>query len=90
MSWFSISELCTLTGSQDFMNAVADECKKTRHHPEWSNVYNRTQIRWTTHNPLGLSDKDTSMAQFCDDAGKKFGEIEPEPGEGMTDCCGKK
>jgi hypothetical protein len=24
------------------------------------------RIRWTTHNPKGLSDKDVEMARFCD------------------------
>jgi 4a-hydroxytetrahydrobiopterin dehydratase len=23
-------------------------------------------VRWTTHNPPGLSDKDVEMARFCD------------------------
>jgi 4a-hydroxytetrahydrobiopterin dehydratase len=23
-------------------------------------------VRWTTHNPAGLSDKDVDMARFCD------------------------
>jgi pterin-4a-carbinolamine dehydratase len=46
------------------MNAVADEAKAAKHHPEWCNVsrawqlrfidsswqvYNRVTIRWTTH-----------------------------------------
>ncbi len=57
------------------MNTVAAECKKQKHHPEWTNVYNKTHIRWTTHNPLGLSSKDTAMARFCDDAGEQGGEV---------------
>ncbi|QIW94809.1 hypothetical protein AMS68_000327 [Peltaster fructicola] len=59
----------------DFMNYVAAECKKQKHHPEWTNIYNQTRIRWTTHNPEGLSAKDTLMARFCDEAGQQFGEI---------------
>lgn len=78
------------------MNQVAAECKTQRHHPEWRNVYNKTHIRWTTHNPEGLSSKDTNMAKFCDEAGEQFGELAPEPeekkmdGSGMPeagDCC---
>ena len=57
------------------MNHVAAECKTQKHHPEWSNVYNKTHIRWTTHNPEGLSNKDAHMARFCDEAGEKFGEL---------------
>ncbi|EMC92823.1 hypothetical protein BAUCODRAFT_77486 [Baudoinia panamericana UAMH 10762] len=58
-----------------FMDEVAAECKKQRHHPEWRNVYNKTHIRWTTHRPNGLSLKDTLMARFCDEAAKRHGEL---------------
>lgn len=68
------------------MNVVAAECKKQKHHPEWTNVFNKTHIRWTTHNPEGLSTKDTVMANFCDDAGKEFGEAEPE--DEVASCYG--
>ncbi len=78
------------------MSHVAAECKKQKHHPEWTNVYNKTHIRWTTHNPEGLSGRDTGMASFCDEAGEMFGELPPEPGENVGgsgkleggDCCG--
>lgn len=42
-------------------------------------VYNTTFIRWTTHVPKGLSDKDISLATICDAMAKDFGELEPEP-----------
>ncbi|KAI9167047.1 Pterin-4-alpha-carbinolamine dehydratase [Paramyrothecium foliicola] len=42
-------------------------------------VYNTTFIRWTTHSPQGLSDKDVSMATICDSLAKDFGELDPEP-----------
>lgn len=48
------------------MNHVAGVCKAQRHHPEWSNVYNQVFVRWTTHNPPGLSKKDLKMAEACD------------------------
>ena len=79
------------------MNQVAAECKKQRHHPEWTNIYNKTHIRWTTHNPEGLSSKDTSMARFCDQTGEEFGELPAENEEKKVesssnlkagDCCG--
>ena len=57
------------------MTKIATECKLQKHHPEWSNVYNKTRIRWTTHRPEGLSSKDVSMARYCDDAGVEFGEV---------------
>ena len=77
------------------MNEVAAECKTQKHHPEWTNVYNRAHIRWTTHNPKGMSSKDTNMARFCDKAAERFGEQELEGGQTKTDsqtmvagdCC---
>ncbi|KND93114.1 Pterin-4-alpha-carbinolamine dehydratase [Tolypocladium ophioglossoides CBS 100239] len=69
----------TFAKTWDFMTAVSLQCKVKNHHPEWSNVYSTTSIRWTTHNPLGLSDKDVSMAAACDAIAKDFGELEPEP-----------
>lgn len=77
------------------MNHVAAESKKQKHHPEWTNIYNQTRIRWTTHNPEGLSAKDTLMARFCDDAARQFGEIQDRTTQKSTegwesnarDCC---
>ncbi|KAF9784217.1 hypothetical protein IL306_007990 [Fusarium sp. DS 682] len=42
-------------------------------------VYNTTFIRWTTHNPAGLSDKDITMAAQCDALAAQLGELPPEP-----------
>lgn len=55
------------------MSLVADECKVKKHHPRWTNVYNRVSIEWTTHDPKGLSIKDVEMAEFCD---RKAAEVE--------------
>ncbi|KAL6898322.1 transcriptional coactivator/pterin dehydratase [Trichoderma evansii] len=67
------------TKTWDFMTAVSLQCKIWNHHPEWSNVYSTTFIRWTTHVPKGLSDKDIGLATLCDALAKDFGELEPEP-----------
>ncbi|GAP90360.2 putative pterin 4 alpha carbinolamine dehydratase [Rosellinia necatrix] len=59
----------------DFMTAVSLQCKLSNHHPEWSNVYNTTYIRWTTHSPEGLSAKDVQLASLCDSLARDFGEV---------------
>ncbi|KAG9231699.1 transcriptional coactivator/pterin dehydratase [Amylocarpus encephaloides] len=64
-----------------FMGTVAQECIVQKHHPEWSNVYNTTFMRWTTHSPPGLSAKDVLMARFCDEAAATFGEVYEEGSE---------
>ena len=65
------------------MNEVADECKKARHHPEWSNVYNVVFVRWTTHHESkGVTERDVQMASFCDDVAERLGEVGTVAGEG--------
>jgi 4a-hydroxytetrahydrobiopterin dehydratase len=46
-----------------FMTRVAIKAEKVDHHPEWSNVWNRVDIRLTTHDAGGLSARDMDLAQ---------------------------
>lgn len=50
-----------------FMTRLADKAEELNHHPEWSNVYNRLEITWSTHDCQGLSMLDIEMANFCDE-----------------------
>jgi 4a-hydroxytetrahydrobiopterin dehydratase len=46
-----------------FMTEVAFAAESAGHHPEWSNVYNRVNIRLTTHDAGNtITDKDHSLA----------------------------
>ncbi|MEM9145905.1 MAG: 4a-hydroxytetrahydrobiopterin dehydratase [Pseudomonadota bacterium] len=38
------------------------EAEAADHHPEWVNVYNRVEVRLTTHDAGGLTSKDTALA----------------------------
>jgi len=49
-----------------FMGKVALLAEKADHHPEWSNVYNRVEIRLTTHDCNGLSKRDMALAKKID------------------------
>lgn len=49
-----------------WMLRAAFEAEMADHHPEWSNVYNRVQVRLTTHDTGGLTDKDIALAQAFD------------------------
>lgn len=46
-----------------FMTQVAFEAEKMNHHPEWTNVYNRVEIRLTTHDARNnVTEKDRKLA----------------------------
>ena len=48
-----------------FMTRVALAAERQNHHPEWSNVYNRVTIRWTTHSESGVTELDVKLARAC-------------------------
>ena len=56
-----------------FMTRVALKAETMDHHPEWSNVYNRVTVLLTTHDAGGVTELDTTMARFIDDAAKTLG-----------------
>ena len=51
-----------------FMTEVALAAEKRDHHPDWSNVYNKVEVTWTTHDAGGLTDLDIALARVCDAA----------------------
>jgi 4a-hydroxytetrahydrobiopterin dehydratase len=92
-------KLKTFRKAMELLNAIADEAKKANHHPEWAGVYNVLRVRWTTHRPAGLSEKDVILAERCDDAAAAIGEevskLDIEAGRDLLltvveenpDCC---
>ena len=54
-------------GAFAFMTAVAGLAEARGHHPEWSNVYNRVDVLWTTHDCGGLSALDVELAASLDE-----------------------
>jgi len=52
-----------------FMNRAALLAEQIDHHPEWFNVYNRVEVKLTTHDAGGVTVLDiqmaTAMESFC-------------------------
>ena len=49
-----------------FMTRVALLAERMDHHPEWMNVYKTVDVRLTTHDAGGLTEKDIRMARAMD------------------------
>ncbi len=47
-----------------FMTEVAFACEKHNHHPDWSNIWNRVEIKLSTHSAGNkVTDKDWALAK---------------------------
>jgi 4a-hydroxytetrahydrobiopterin dehydratase len=49
-----------------FMARAALAAEKLDHHPEWSNVWNRVEVRLATHDAHGLTALDFELARMMD------------------------
>ena len=49
-----------------WMASLVDQIDALNHHPEWQNVYNRVEVRLTTHDAGTLTDLDTQLARVLD------------------------
>jgi len=50
----------------EWMTQAAIWAEKLDHHPEWSNVYGRVEVRLTSHDINGLSERDVALARRLD------------------------
>jgi 4a-hydroxytetrahydrobiopterin dehydratase len=50
----------------DFVNRIAAKAEKANHHPDIDIRWNKVALTLTTHDKGGLTEKDFSMAQQCD------------------------
>ncbi|MAI25047.1 MAG: 4a-hydroxytetrahydrobiopterin dehydratase [Myxococcota bacterium] len=49
-----------------FMTRCALIAESLEHHPEWFNVYNRVEVKLTTHDAGGLTELDFTLAEAMD------------------------
>jgi 4a-hydroxytetrahydrobiopterin dehydratase len=55
-----------------WMMRAGFEAEQLNHHPEWSNVYNRVDVRLTTHDTGSLTKKDIDLAQRMERVTRNF------------------
>ena len=53
-----------------FMTRVAIRADQLDHHPEWFNVYNRVDVRLTTHSAGGVTALDFRLAEAMEKAAR--------------------
>ena len=53
----------SFTEAVGFIIQIAFLAEKNNHHPELFNVYNKVNVRLTTHDAGGLTDKDLDLAK---------------------------
>ena len=58
----------TFNEAWGFMARVALAAEKLNHHPEWFNVYNRVEVKLTTHDSGGVTELDLKLAAAMDEA----------------------
>jgi 4a-hydroxytetrahydrobiopterin dehydratase len=52
--------------AMDFMQRAAGPIDEANHHPEWTNVYNRVDVRLSSHDAGGITDRDINLAKVLD------------------------
>lgn len=60
-------EFADFSAAFAFMTRVALLAEKQSHHPEWKNVYNKVEIRLSTHDAGNrITEKDRELAKAID------------------------
>jgi len=59
-------QFADFTTAWQFMSHVADCAEQQDHHPNWYNVYNTVQIRLSSHDANGITERDLALVQSID------------------------
>ncbi len=55
-----------------FLVGAATVIEKMNHHPDWSNVYNRVEVRLSTHDAGGVTQLDLDLAAQMEALAKRL------------------
>jgi 4a-hydroxytetrahydrobiopterin dehydratase len=59
-------EFADFRAALDFMNRAAGPIEEMDHHPEWTNVYSRVEVRLSSHDVGGITTRDVQLARVID------------------------
>ena len=59
-------EFADFRSALGFMNRAAGPVEEMDHHPEWTNVYNRVDIRLSSHDVGGVTSRDIQLANVLE------------------------
>ena len=59
-------QFADFTAAWHFMSHVADCAEQQDHHPNWYNVYSTVQIRLSSHDANGITERDFALVQSID------------------------
>lgn len=61
-------EFADFVAAIGFMSALAASIDALDHHPEWTNVYNRVEVRLSSHDVGGITERDVRLAHVFEEA----------------------
>ena len=59
-------QFADFTAAWQFMSHVADCAEQQDHHPNWYNVYSTVQIRLSSHDANGITERDFALVKSID------------------------
>jgi len=57
----------SFAAAMDFMARAAVRIDELDHHPEWSNVYDRVDVRLSSHDVGSVTERDVALAHVLDE-----------------------
>lgn len=57
----------SFTAAMDFMAEAAPRIDAMDHHPTWTNVYDRVDVRLSSHDVGAITERDVALARVLDE-----------------------